>query len=117
MHGDLWAAGRAPGAAEAAVALGWQSIPTIEAPVASLHRLPCNRLAYYRDRRGILGWADLERSVTAAVQPATAAAQPDANELHIFLALGGRRAYLACGRTAGRFAAVAVEEEEEAAAG
>lgn len=48
-------------------------------------------------------WDDLGRSVTAAVQP-------DAATLHIFLALGGKRAYLVCGRAAGRFIAVAVEE-------
>ena len=36
MHGALWAAGGAPGAAEAAATLGWQSIPTIESLAASV---------------------------------------------------------------------------------
>ena len=48
-------------------------------------------------------WDELEHSVTAAVQP-------DAATLHIFLALGGKRAYLVCGRAADRFTMVAVEE-------
>ena len=49
------------------------------------------------------GWVELEHAVTAAVQP-------DLDTLHIFLSLGGKRAYLACGKAEGRFAMVAVEE-------
>ena len=48
-------------------------------------------------------WGDLGHSVTAAVQP-------DADALHIFFALGGRRAYLMCGRAVDRFSVVDVEE-------
>ena len=50
-------------------------------------------------------WGEAERSATAAVQP-------DADTLHIFLALGGKRACLACGRIEGRFVAVAVVEAD-----
>lgn len=50
-------------------------------------------------------WGEVERSATAAVQP-------DADTLHIFLSLGGKRACLACGRIEGRFIAVAVVEAD-----
>lgn len=48
-------------------------------------------------------WGKVEEAVTAA-------AQQDDGTLHIFLALGGKRAYLTCGRVAGRFVMVGVEE-------
>ena len=80
-------------------AIGNEETRQLLPAVAVQHNALVNFKSIFPDHE----WADLERSVTAA-------AQPDADELHIFLALGGRRAYLACGRTAGRFAAVAVEE-------
>ena len=86
-------------------AIGNEETRQLLPAVAVQHNALVNFKSIFPDHE----WADLERSVTAAAQPVTAAAQPDADELHIFLALGGRRAYLVCGRTAGRFAAVAVE--------
>lgn len=40
---------------------------------------------------------------------ATAAVQPDADTLHIFFVLDGKRACLGCGRVDGRFVAASVE--------
>ena len=56
------------------------------------------------------GWDELEGSVTVAVRPVPVAVQLGGDVLRIFLTLDGKRAYLACRRVAGRFAAVAVEE-------
>ena len=56
------------------------------------------------------GWDELEDSVTVAVRPVPVAAQLGGDVLRIFLTLDGKRAYLACRRVAGRFAAAAVEE-------
>ena len=50
-------------------------------------------------------WDEAEYSATAAVQP-------NADTLHIFLSLDGKRACLACRKIEGRFVTVAVVEAD-----